>query len=199
MLTIEQFKAALSCSNALEIVDGLLLPNPPKHVTPENLDFLSKTVAASYGVSADQVEVIITGSANLGFSLSEKRDNGAVIGERYRLFSAASDIDVAVISPPIFDAIWQELSASAAGASMFPPREGKLGDYMVSGWLRPDHFPRNRRLLRCDNWFDTIRRINTANRFSRRRVNGGLFFSRHHLRHYMTRAVSDCMRERGVR
>ena len=193
MVTVAEFQAAIQSQSALDVVDSVLLPNAPQHVSSADLAFLRDTIGEAYRVRSDAIDIVVTGSANLGFSLSEKRKDGIVVAPRYRPFSAASDIDVAVVATSIFDALWQELAAHAARSTWFPFREGKLGDYMISGWLRPDHFPKNRRLLQCDNWFDTFRRITASSRFRRRRVNGGLFYSRFHLRQYMTRSVNDCI------
>jgi hypothetical protein len=193
VISVNDFRGELRSREALDIVETTLLPNPPAHVTTDQLKYLRLAIASSYGVNGDDVEIVITGSANLGFSLSEKRKSGKVVGARYRQFSPNSDIDVAVISPPIFKRIWQELAVYAANSYRFPIEHGRLGDYLVSGWLRPDHFPPYPHLRYCRNWFMTFSRITAGSQMRRRRVNGGLFYSKFHLAHYMARAVHDCI------
>lgn len=149
--TVAEFRASLAGADACDIVDAYLLTDGAVHVRDDDITYISQSVAASYGVSTADVRVFVTGSAKLGFSIVEKRTNGGTSLPRYRRFSEISDIDVAVVSPPIFDAIWLELSTHFHGAVFFPPNTERLGDYLVCGWLRPDHFPKRVRLpkVRC--------------------------------------------------
>jgi hypothetical protein len=190
--TVADFRRSLIGADVLHIVDTFLLSAGAAHVSNENLNHIANALAATYGVSSNQVEIVITGSAKLGFSISEKRRGGSTLS-RYRTFSADSDIDVAVISAPIFDAMWHGLSSYYHQTPWFPQDTGRLGDYLVSGWLRPDHFPKHVRLPRCDAWWNTFRRLSANTRFQRRRVNGGAFNSREHLRQYLSRAVRECI------
>jgi hypothetical protein len=191
--TVAEFRRSLIGADVLDIVDTFLLSTGAAHVSDENLKYIANSLAANYGVTSNQVEIVITGSAKLGFSISEKRSGGGSTLSRYRNFSAASDIDVAVISAPIFDAIWHELSSHYHRNPWFPPDTGRLGDYLVSGWLRPDYFPKHVRLPRCDAWWNTFRKLSANTRFQRRRLNGGAFNSREHLRQYLSRAVRECI------
>jgi hypothetical protein len=45
-------------------------------------------------------EIIVVGSTKLGFSI--------VPAKRYRAFGETSDIDVAIVSPQLFDRVWHE-------------------------------------------------------------------------------------------
>jgi hypothetical protein len=193
VLTVEEFRASLRNAEALDIVDLYLLGDGALHVYDDDINYILQSVAASYGVSTADVHIFVTGSAKLGFSVIEKQRKGEPPLPRYRRFSETSDIDVAVVSPPIFEAIWLELSTHFNSAVFFPPDTERLGDYLVCGWLRPDHFPKRVRLPRCDTWSDTFRRISANSRFRTRRVTGGAFNSREHLRQYLCRAVRQCI------
>lgn len=193
MVTVDEFRALLKESSAYEIVTEVLLSGPALHVSDADISYIRNSIGASYGVSADEVDVVITGSSKLGFSLAEKRKKGEPTLPRYRPFSAASDIDVAVVSPAIFNKIWLELSAHYHRSVWFPQDTGMLGDYLVTGWLRPDHFPKHVRLPFCDNWWDTFRKLTRNSRFKTRRLNGGAFQSRDHLTQYLARAVRECI------
>lgn len=193
MATVDEFRLLLRGANPLDIVDNVLLANPPVHVTPEKVAHIGSTLADSYGVASGEIRVIITGSAALGFSLVEKKIPGEGVLPRYREFSGRSDIDVAIVSEPIFNLIWLELSGFFHRSPWFPPDSKRLGDYLVCGWLRPDHFPKGVRLRKCDKWWDTFKRFSRDSLFERRRVSGGVFNSVEHLRLYMSRAVNDCI------
>jgi hypothetical protein len=191
MATVEEFRASLAGADAYDIVDTFLLTDGAVHVSDDDINYVSTCVAAAYGLPTAEVRVFVTGSAKLGFSISEKWKKGEKSLPRYRRFSDISDIDIAVLAPPIFDSIWTELSAHFHRGPFFPPNTERLGDYLVCGWLRPDHFPKHVRLPRCDAWFDTFRRISANSRFRTRRVAGGAFNSREQLRQYLGRAVQE--------
>jgi hypothetical protein len=192
MIDIDEFKRRCARQTADEIVDEVILPGPARHVPSENQAYLCESLARSFGLASTDIDLRIVGSAKLGFSISEKSKDG-VCYPRYRSFSALSDIDTAVVSPKLFRAIWDELSVFAHGQAWMPWNSGKLGDYMVYGWLRPDHFPKGQRIRMCDNWWDFFRRSSRDTRFNRRSVRGGLFYSMNDLKRYLRRAVVECV------
>lgn len=191
MISLEDFRVLCREASAEEIVDSVLLADDAAHVSEANREHLRDSLSATFGVSSSAVQLWIVGSAKLGFSLIEKKQKGSVL-PRYRPFGPDSDIDTAVVSPQIFRILWDELSIFAHGNPWMPWDSGLLGDYMVYGWLRPDHFPR-RRLRRCDDWWDRFRRFSADVRFGRRRVRGGLFHSLADLQRYQRRGVLECI------
>ena len=191
MITLDEFKSRCRTDRAEDIVDDLLLADDALHVSIENRAYLRDTLAATFGVASDAVRLWVIGSAKLGFALTEKRRAGSVL-PRYRRFSALSDVDTAIVSPELFRIIWDELSIYAHGVPWMPWNSGRLGDYFVYGWLRPDHFP-NRRIRRCDDWWDQFRRFSASPRFGRRSVRGGLFHSVADLQRYLRRSVVECI------
>lgn len=193
MLTVEGFRSLLKGAQPLDIVDNVLLREPAVHLPPEKAQLIASALAIAYGVDVDEVSIIPAGSAHLGFSLVEKRRNGEPALPRYRPYGVDSDIDVAVICAPIFDRIWQELTAYYARGPRFPPDGGRLADYILCGWFRPDHFPKGVWLPRCERWWDTFNKLSRNAAFLPRRVRGGIFNSTFHLRHYLGRAVRECI------
>jgi hypothetical protein len=193
MPTVEEFRSSLQGADAGAIVDEWLLAPGAKYVGQADIDYIQIQLAARYGMPITEVQVWITGSAKLGFSISEKRKPNVPSLPRYRTFGPSSDIDVAVVSRPIFELVWRDLSLHSHRQPRFPWVSGRLGDYLVCGWLRPDHFPRNVRLDRCDNWWDVFRQLSAEPRFRRRPVRGGLFHSTDQLRSYLSRAVAECI------
>lgn len=197
MISIEEFKSRCLTDSAEDIVDDILLADDALHVSEANRVYMRDTLAATFSVPTQDIQLWIVGSAKLGFSLTEKRKDGTIF-PRYRSFSAVSDIDTAVVSPAIFRTIWDELSIFAHGHPWMPWDSKKLGDYLVYGWLRPDHFPA-RRIRRCDDWWDQFHRFSASPRFNRRSVRGGLFHSVADLRRYLRRSVIECINiEQGV-
>jgi hypothetical protein len=199
VLSVDQFREHLLNGRQDFLIDEVLLAAECAHVTEDNRTHIANTLAEAFRVDRTlPVDVWIVGSAKLGFSTSEKRREGRVF-PRYRAFSAYSDIDVAVISKSIFDLIWHELSEHSHRSLWFPWNSKKLGDYLVCGWVRPDHFPNGVRLRHCDTWWDTFSHLSRDRRFGPRKVRGGLFADIGHLRRYLQRAIKECEQAEKLR
>ena len=192
MITVEEFCRRIADRDLDYLLDEVLLADSAAHVKGPDINYLQVAIAAKFGVVAEDVRVYVVGSAKLGFSIIEKNKNGAIL-PRYRAFSAESDIDVAVVSPLVFSLIWNELSMHAHRVPRLPWDSGVLGDYLVCGWLRPDHFPVRSRLRRCDDWWDLFRNLSSDARYGRRRVRGGLFHSDEQMKQYLSRALNECV------
>ncbi len=197
MIAVDDFKELCRTKPADDIVNEVLLADDAVHVTPANRLYIARALSRVFGVKIYEIDLWIVGSAKLGFSITEKRKNGTLF-PRYRRFSAYSDIDTAIVSPKIFRIIWDELSIYAYGKPWMPWDSGRLGDYMIYGWLRPDHFPRGVRVRRCNDWWDLFRGLSADIRFGRHSVRGGLFYSLTDLRRYLRKSVMDCIKfEKG--
>jgi hypothetical protein len=187
---MEEFRRKLRNNDLEYLLNEVLLADGAMHVQLEHIAHIEQSLARKFSVAQGEVKVWIVGSAKLGFSLTEKRIDDTRL-PRYRAFSPDSDVDVAVVSSPVFDLIWNELSAHAHRETRLPWDSGPLGDYLVCGWLRPDHFPIRARLRRCDDWWDVFRRLSADIRYERRKVRGGLFHSIEHMRRYQMRALQS--------
>lgn len=192
MPTVDEFRAALLSWEPEDIVDRWIVSPGALHVDEQDRAHIAVRLSEAYRRPVERIEIVITGSAKLGFSMTRKAIEGQPSLVRYRSFRPESDIDVAVISPDIFDLLWSELSAHSHSAPRFPWQSRKLGDYLICGWLRPDHFPTNAGLRYCDLWWETFRGLSRDPRYRRHRVRGGLFYSMDELKRYSRRAVIDC-------
>lgn len=190
-MILQDFKELLKNVEAEQIVEDIILGGTAQHVSADDLQFIRRAIAEKFSVPVEEVEVYIVGSAKLGFSISEKNKDGKV-QPRYRAFSPDSDVDVAVICPKIFEMIWYELSSYAHFNTYLPWDSGKVGDYLVCGWLRLDRLPNRIRIRRWDDWRDCFRRISTDPRFKSRSVTGGIFYSKDFLKQYQLRSVKEC-------
>ncbi len=195
-VTVSEFREHIRRGELDLLLDQVLLAREARHVSAANIQFIEDTLRAKYRVRG-QIDIWINGSAKLGFSPVEKRIQGGIL-PRYRRFSADSDLDVVVVSPEIFGAIWDDLSTYSHRSAWFPWRSGKLGDYLVCGWLRPDKFPIEDRPPRCVEWWETFNALTADPRFGRRKVRGALFSSVDELRKYMRRCLRECAIAEGV-
>lgn len=168
------------------------------HVKPEDLHHIREVVSARYQARMEDTSAWVVGSAKLGFAVTSKSVGEEVL-PAFRPFSPRSDIDVALVSTPIFDLIWDELSSHAHRSAHFPWDSGRLGDYLVCGWLRPDHFPKVATLRRCSDWWQLFNQLSGELRFNRRKVRGALFYSESHMRQYFHRGLTHCAREEAIK
>jgi hypothetical protein len=192
MMTVESFRQKIRESQSVFLLDEVLLAPAAIHVAARDIEHIKAALVGKFDATTAAVEIWVIGSAKLGFSITEKRLPDGTTLPRYRTFSPTSDVDVAVVSCSIFELIWNELSTHAYQSPRLPWNSGALGDYLVGGWLRPDHFPKGVRLRRCDDWWDLFRSLSTDARFGRRKLRGGLFHSMEHMKRYLTRALNEC-------
>ena len=195
IMDADHFREELGRIADSEIVEKYYLSEGARHLSNDDIEYIQKVVAASYGTSLSEVVVFITGSAKLGFTTVDKKLKDGSMRPRYAPFDIASDIDVAVISPKIFQRIWVELANYSARKAYFPWRADRLGDYLICGWLRPDHFPRVTHLYQTNEWWPTFERLSKSSRYRRRKVRGGLFHSIEHLQIYLERVVRISRRQ----
>ena len=191
-MLVDDLKIRLMAGELEEIADELLAAGNPKHFSKPQIDAVLSALAAKYGIEKDTMDASIVGSAKLGFSLLEKWDKQTrTTLPQFRLFSADSDVDIAIVSPTLFRLIWDELSIHADLTSRMPWDSGQLGDYMIHGWLRPDHFPKNCRLRRCDDWWDVFRGLSFKRTMGLRKIRGALYYSHEQLRRYQIRGLKQ--------
>jgi hypothetical protein len=191
-VTVDEFKVLLLASDVETLVDTLVLEGESAHFPRDRVSYVSSALSAKFAVPDASIDIRVVGSAKVGFALMEKRTKAGEVLPRLRPFRPDSDIDLAILSPAVFELIWDELSAHANNASWMPWDSGRLGDYFVHGWLRPDHFPKNVRLRKCDDWWDSFRSLSADSRLGRRAIRGALFHSVQHLRRYQLRSLHEC-------
>jgi hypothetical protein len=195
MPTKEQFTNRLSDAGVEAVLEEFILADGAACVSNDQIDRIRVAIATTYNAQPTDVRIWVVGSAKLGFALCKKRLPDGTNLPRYRPFRPESDIDVAIVCPYIFDQIWYEVSRHAHSWPYLPWNSGSLGDYLVCGWLRPDHFPKHVRLRKCDDWWDCFRKLSSDPFLGRRSVRGGLFYSIEHLKQYQTRALQECLTE----
>ncbi|MFP3398702.1 hypothetical protein SB749_20460, partial [Brevibacterium sp. SIMBA_078] len=71
-------------------------------------------------------------SAKVGFSLAPDK--------RYREFGDSSDLDVAIISPVLFDRVWHSV-LDYKNSRQYWPKKNEFKHHFFDGWIRPDKLP----------------------------------------------------------
>jgi hypothetical protein len=191
-MTAQELQAQLLSVDLEDFVDRVILSGDSPFFSPGQINHVSKALASKYSIETDSIQIRVVGSAKLGYGLLKKRTKTGEDLAAFRPFRPESDIDLAIISPCLYEVIWNDLSIHANNAPWIPWDSGKLGDYMVYGWLRPDHFPKFARLRRCDDWWDVFSSLSSDSRLGRRAIRGALYHSLDHLRRYQLRGLNQC-------
>lgn len=191
-MDVEEIKELIRKSDPREFVENHVIRGTSSFVTDDQILNIQKSISRATGIQIELDEIRIVGSAKLGYGLFEKRRKEQPTLPAFRPFGGNSDIDIAFTSSNLFDAIWSELATYALGKSWMPYRMNSLGDYLVYGWIRPDHVPWQARLGTYDSWRDEIRRLTASSRFSRRKLSGALYKNLEFLTKYQTRSIANC-------
>ncbi|MEO6285480.1 MAG: hypothetical protein ABIN80_09990 [Dyadobacter sp.] len=192
-MTVEEFKEQVRTLDFDEVLNQVLLSEDAAHVEALHTQYIKTRLSEKFHVDIESIRLIVVGSAKLGFSIVEKKRKDLPKLPRYRPFSADSDVDIAVICQPIFKYIWNELSEHSFRAPYYPRQSDRLGDYLVCGWLRPDHFPRNVRLRACDDWWRLFSSLSSQQYLGRRKIRAALFFSIEQLSLYQSKSLRECV------
>ncbi|ANE56423.1 hypothetical protein [Methylomonas sp. DH-1] len=142
-------------------------------------------------------EIYITGSAKLGFSPFKDK-----------IFDYDSDIDVALVSPQLFERIMFDIGyyqmQFRKNRAVVRERELRMYheflEYVALGWIRPDKLPVSFQMRTFkDDWFDFFRSIsNGKSEVGNYQVNAGVFKSYHHLETYTFLGIKDLKGQRSI-
>ncbi|MFM5550480.1 hypothetical protein ACET8J_08975 [Aeromonas veronii] len=165
------------------------------HVNKEQVEFIRARISEAVGINITPSEIVIVGSAKLGFGLFSKKRRDQDPLPAFRPFGPESDIDVAVCSPQLFDAVWTELSDYALAKPWMPYKMNKTGDYLVYGWLRPDQIPYDARLRTLDSFKDRLMQLSRSPELMRRKISGAIYRDLAFLKKYQVRGISHCRKE----
>jgi hypothetical protein len=128
-------------------------------------------------------DVIVVGSAKLGFSIAP--------GQRYRPFGDQSDIDIAIVSRDLFEAIWRAAFDYATTGGYWEAR-ARFEHYLSRGWIRPDKLPP---IPVAQEWWEFFRVLTNSKAFGPYRIRAGVFHSWHFLETYHVQTVEQCAAE----
>lgn len=189
--TVEEFKDILIREPLEEVVQELVFQGRPYvfREQPEAFDKLNQHLCAKLKFSSQNV--IVVGSAKIGFSLSPDRFP--------RSFSDESDIDVLVVDEALFDKVWMSMLKWN-----YPRRISGLENIdkqwadarrsnLYWGWFVPDRirygglsFPEVLKPVRdiSTSWFNAFHSLSQYSEFASREVSGRLYRSWDHARLY---------------
>jgi predicted nucleotidyltransferase len=155
-----------------------------------------KKIANKYSIPFH--EIYITGSGKLGFSPFKLKE-----------FDYDSDIDVAIISPKLFENIMRDISKYQMSfrKARSVVRESELEmyhqflEYVALGWIRPDKLPISFQMKTFKNdWFKFFQELSYGkSEVGNYKVNAGVFQSYEHLEDYIVSGLVDVRKRRLIR
>lgn len=155
------------------------------HVLDDDQYFsLKDAVAKQYGIHHSQV--VVVGSAKLGFSIAPRK--------RYRAFTETSDIDVALASPTLYDAFWLDAFDYWSRGGEWPYFDD-FRQYHFRGWLRPDKLPTTPAFARSRDWWDFFRLLTGSGRYGNIKITGALYKDWAFLESYQRVCFEQCKNE----
>ena len=98
-----EFQEQLQVGDAFELFQKWVVAGVPVVCSDEAYQRLKRMVATRTGTNLN--EVLMVGSAKLGFSLTSS--------PRFKLFSDVSDVDISVVSPNLFNSLWDQARRSS--------------------------------------------------------------------------------------
>lgn len=184
-ITKEEFKEELRNKNITdaEIVEKYISFGTP-YIFSENesLYYELKTEIANFFSIGSKKNIIVVGSAKLGFSIAPSK--------RFRDIHDESDIDVAIIDEELFDSYWEKLFEFNINIKSRSQKEqdtyDKFLSYFFRGWLRPDLFPFEYKGK--DEWFDFFNQI-SYKKYDKRKVNAAIYKNEFFFNQYHTGAI----------
>jgi hypothetical protein len=144
---------------------------------------LRRSISDHLGVAMR--DVIITGSAKLGFTIVQKPNRPV-----FSPFSDQSDIDVAIISERLFQQFWIDVNRYCAEAGPWP-EIGSFRKYLMKGWIRPDLLPKSE-FPPSKEWFELFRTLTASGKYGVYKISGGLYYSEVFWEDYARTAFSKC-------
>lgn len=130
--------------------------------------YIDLKLACSKNFKINPNEVMMVGSAKLGFSISPEK--------LWKPCGDDSDIDVVLISETLFEEYWRDLLGFKIDLAVRTDSEdGRYRDfleYLFKGWLRPDLFAFS--FHKRKEWFDFFESLSYG-RYTQRKISAALF------------------------
>jgi hypothetical protein len=130
-------------------------------------------------------EVLVVGSGKTGFSIAPNK--------RYNFFNDNSDIDVAIISPTLFDTMWQAVYEYWSKNRNWYRQE--FQNFLFQGWVRPDKLPPDTTFEIGKDWWEFFRNLTKQELYGPYKIAAGLYKSWYFLENYQSLSVLRCKEE----
>jgi len=133
---VAAFQADLANAELRDVIRKHITTGDPVILDRDTYYQLRRAVADKFGLHPSSV--ILVGSCRTGFSLKPEK--------RYAPVSPSSDVDVAVVSPGLFDSYWDSVFQRSLGGGGWINSGGNRGGKrfisdLFKGWITPRDLP----------------------------------------------------------
>lgn len=180
---IAEFKNDLLTHDPLRITRKYLLTGTPFIIDSAKYIELKEAVASHFDIHPS--EVYMVGSGKMGFSIKSSR--------RYMCFGDSSDIDLAIVSTPLFEKVWTEIHGYYESSGWWE-KGNEFKDYLFHGWIRPDKFPSAYSFSYSSKWWEFFRCLTESEAFGRYKIKAGIYYSMSFLESYQRICIDQCKR-----
>lgn len=181
---LERFQLDLASEDNTTLVDRYYYSTTGPILSNEQQASLRRRVSDQLEVSIR--DVILVGSAKLGFTLRNKPSR-----PRLSHFGDSSDIDVAIISGPLFIKYWEAAFAHWSDKGDWFKAD-KFRKYLFRGWLRPDMLPTEPEFTLSKEWFEFFRGLQATGEFGGYKIAAGIYLNERFWEEYVGSSLTEC-------
>jgi hypothetical protein len=178
---LDEFKADLQKLDAKQMFRRYLLTGSCFAINDNQYHLLRNEISEYFDVGFTDIHMV--GSAKLGFSIKPQK--------RYAIFGEESDIDLAIVSPHLFEKIWEEVFLyQKTGADW--PKSQEFFKYLVEGWVRPDKLPTSSYFELTGQWWKFFQKITSSQKYGQYKIRAGLYYSMFFFEEYQKISIEQC-------
>ena len=181
---LERFRRDLAREDNTTLVDRYYYSTTGPVLSNEQQASLRRRISDHLDISVR--DVILVGSAKLGFTLRNKPNR-----PRLSHFGDESDIDVAVISGSLFIKYWEATFAYWSEKSDWA-KAAKFRKYLFRGWLRPDMLPTDADFALSKEWFEFFRKLQATGEFGGYKIAAGIYLNERFWEEYVGSSLTEC-------
>ncbi|SDE60616.1 hypothetical protein [Desulfuromonas thiophila] len=181
---IEEFKSDLKSLTSLQVFRKYILNGECYLLNNDQHFHIREDVCENFSVEFN--DVVMVGSGKLGFSLKPSK--------RFVEFSDDSDIDIAIVSPILFQRVWEEAYLFKKSAADWP-KANAFFKYLSEGWIRPDKLPSSDYFDFSKQWWGFFNILTATEKYGPYKIRAGLYHSHFFLKEYQTICIEQCMQE----
>lgn len=181
---VDDFKADLGQLTSIQLIRKYIYNGSCSTLNDHHHYRLKEEISEHFDVQFN--DVIIVGSAKLGFSIKPSK--------RYSPFGEDSDIDVAVVSTALFQRIWEEAYLYKKSKADWPAA-ASFFNYLSQGWIRPDKLPSSAYFSFTGKWWDFFNGITSSRKYGPYAIRAGLYHSPFFLQEYQKICIEQCIED----
>jgi len=180
---VASFKEALRKHDDQVVLDEFYYSSTAAALDRPQEAGLRREIAGRFNVAMR--DVIVTGSAKLGFTLVGKPGRPS-----FSPFGDTSDIDVAIISTDLYVQLWKLLHMYSLSGGPWN-NDNSFRKYFVRGWLRPDKLPSGEEFPFQGEWFEYFRGLTASGRYGPYKIAAGIYYGEMFWEQYAVSAINQ--------